>query len=294
MLHLRGVQWLEPESGLGSHPCHFDAGTPRVSVVTHPSPGLLTHGRGPGPFPREAHPALGLATQLPENSPPPLPTSTPPAGQRVGGGAVRQSRQDEPRARWAKGIYANCPPGSLTALQGGPGVCTPGGWCLSYVMLPDMVRLGGGHVSTQHPPQRPSLSQGHPGPHSPFSFSPNMVRKTVKLMGPGASFTMASSSSFFTLMRPGAGAGDPQAYNESPRGPGLQASQESSAWEMGASCSSTAPPSPKALSTCYGNPGWGHIQPQSALGCPQHHQPPATTSASLRRRIGFRLSPLYR
>lgn len=48
----------------------------------------------------------------------------------------------------------------------------------------------------------PLPAQGHLEPHSPFSFSPNMVRKTVKLMGPGASFTMASSSSFFTLMRP--------------------------------------------------------------------------------------------
>lgn len=37
---------------------------------------------------------------------------------------------------------------------------------------------------------------------SPFSFSPNMVRKTVKLMGPGASFSISSSSSCFTLRRP--------------------------------------------------------------------------------------------
>lgn len=43
--------------------------------------------------------------------------------------------------------------------------------------------------------------------HSPLSFSPNMVRKTVKLMGPLASFIIASSSSFFTLRRPGAGSG---------------------------------------------------------------------------------------
>lgn len=43
--------------------------------------------------------------------------------------------------------------------------------------------------------------------HSPLSFSPNMVRKTVKLMGPLASFIMASSSSFFTLRRPGVGWG---------------------------------------------------------------------------------------
>lgn len=44
-------------------------------------------------------------------------------------------------------------------------------------------------------------------PHAPLSFSPNMVRKTVKLMGPGASFTMASSSSFLTFIRPGDGEG---------------------------------------------------------------------------------------
>lgn len=43
--------------------------------------------------------------------------------------------------------------------------------------------------------------------YSPFSFSPNMVRKTVKLMGPLASFIIASSSSFFTLRRPGGGQG---------------------------------------------------------------------------------------
>lgn len=40
------------------------------------------------------------------------------------------------------------------------------------------------------------------GDVSPFSFSPNMVRKTVKLMGPGASFSISSSSSCFTLRRP--------------------------------------------------------------------------------------------
>lgn len=39
--------------------------------------------------------------------------------------------------------------------------------------------------------------------HSPLSFSPNIVRKTVKLMGPLASFIISSSSSFFTLRRPG-------------------------------------------------------------------------------------------
>ncbi len=36
----------------------------------------------------------------------------------------------------------------------------------------------------------------------PFSFSPNMVRKTVKLIGPLASLIMASSSSFFTFSWP--------------------------------------------------------------------------------------------
>lgn len=39
----------------------------------------------------------------------------------------------------------------------------------------------------------------------PFSFSPNIVRNTVKLMGPGASFIMSSISSFFTFTRPRAG-----------------------------------------------------------------------------------------
>lgn len=43
------------------------------------------------------------------------------------------------------------------------------------------------------------------GNHTPFSFSPNMVRKTVKLMGPLASLIMASSSSFFTFRRPAGG-----------------------------------------------------------------------------------------
>lgn len=43
--------------------------------------------------------------------------------------------------------------------------------------------------------------------HSPLSFSPNIVRKTVKLMGPLASFIISSSSSFFTLRRPGRGQG---------------------------------------------------------------------------------------
>lgn len=46
----------------------------------------------------------------------------------------------------------------------------------------------------------------------------------MKLMGPGASFTMASSSSFFTLMRPGGGEG--WRYSEGQRGPCLQAAQE--------------------------------------------------------------------
>lgn len=48
-----------------------------------------------------------------------------------------------------------------------------------------------------------SVVLGTGKPCSPLSFSPNMVRKTVKLMGPGASFTMASNSSFLTFMRPG-------------------------------------------------------------------------------------------
>lgn len=60
-------------------------------------------------------------------------------------------------------------------------------------------------VSYLLPAPRPSLGPGEA--HSPFSFSPNMVRKTVKLMGPGASFTMASNSSFLTFMRPGEGEG---------------------------------------------------------------------------------------
>lgn len=36
----------------------------------------------------------------------------------------------------------------------------------------------------------------------PFSFSPNMVRKTVKLIGPLASLIMASSSSFLVFSWP--------------------------------------------------------------------------------------------
>lgn len=36
----------------------------------------------------------------------------------------------------------------------------------------------------------------------PFSFSPNMVRKTVKLIGPLASLIIASNSSFFTFSWP--------------------------------------------------------------------------------------------
>lgn len=58
-------------------------------------------------------------------------------------------------------------------------------------------RASGAEQVVMSPPNVQAL---HPA--SPFSFSPNMVRKTVKLMGPGASFTMASSSSFFTLIRP--------------------------------------------------------------------------------------------
>lgn len=75
-------------------------------------------------------------------------------------------------------------------------------------MLPVGVCISVGHICAQGPPTHthsPLPPQGHLESHSPFSFSPNMVRKTVKLMGPGASFTMASSSSFFTLMRPEGG-----------------------------------------------------------------------------------------
>lgn len=54
--------------------------------------------------------------------------------------------------------------------------------------------------------RRGSLTDTSPIPqrYLPFSFSPNIVRKTVKLMGPGASFTMSSSSSFLTFRRPAA------------------------------------------------------------------------------------------
>lgn len=53
---------------------------------------------------------------------------------------------------------------------------------------------------------RGSLTDTSPIPQRclPFSFSPNIVRKTVKLIGPGASFTMSSSSSFLTFRRPAA------------------------------------------------------------------------------------------
>lgn len=64
-----------------------------------------------------------------------------------------------------------------------------------------------GPGSCIHPLPAPSPRPGSQEAHSPLSFSPNMVRKTVKLMGPGASFTMASSSSFLTFMRPGEGEG---------------------------------------------------------------------------------------
>lgn len=37
----------------------------------------------------------------------------------------------------------------------------------------------------------------------PLSFSPNMLRNTVKLIGPGASLSMSSSSSLPTFRRPG-------------------------------------------------------------------------------------------
>lgn len=41
-----------------------------------------------------------------------------------------------------------------------------------------------------------------PGSLLPLSFSPNMVRNTVKLIGPGASLIISSISSFFTFRRP--------------------------------------------------------------------------------------------
>lgn len=50
-----------------------------------------------------------------------------------------------------------------------------------------------------HPTQPPFQLPVSP---SPLSFSPNMVRNTVKLMGPGASFIISSISSFFTFRRP--------------------------------------------------------------------------------------------
>lgn len=67
----------------------------------------------------------------------------------------------------------------------------------------------------------------------------------MKLMGPGASFTMASSSSFFTLMRPGGG-GDTQEHSEGQRGPRLQAAQKNRVQDQGASrrVSQLYPPTP--------------------------------------------------
>lgn len=56
--------------------------------------------------------------------------------------------------------------------------------------------IGDGVGAHQHP--LPSS----PGAISPLSFSPNMVRNTVKLIGPGASFIISSISSFFTFRRP--------------------------------------------------------------------------------------------
>lgn len=39
----------------------------------------------------------------------------------------------------------------------------------------------------------------------PLSFSPNICRNTVKLIGPGASLSISSISSFFTFTRPRGG-----------------------------------------------------------------------------------------
>lgn len=58
----------------------------------------------------------------------------------------------------------------------------------------------------------------------------------MKLMGPGASFTMASSSSFFTLMRPGGGERwGPGEHSEGQRGHCLQAAGENTAHDHRAS-----------------------------------------------------------
>lgn len=79
-------------------------------------------------------------------------------------------------------------------------LCAPGNWRLGPHQVPARCQGWPSVGDTATPGRSPSWA---PEPHSPLSFSPNMVRKTVKLIGPGASFTMASSSSFLTLMRPG-------------------------------------------------------------------------------------------
>lgn len=97
--------------------------------------------------------------------------------------------------------------------------CVPGG----DTTLPAVVCVSRVHICTQAQPaltHSPLPAHGHLEPHSPFSFSPNMVRKTVKLMGPGASFTMDSSSSFFTLRRPGEERGTPRSTGRVRADPG--------------------------------------------------------------------------
>ena len=154
----------------------------------------------------------------------------------------------------------------------------PGGWCLGLHHAPSCgVHRWGVHQHTGPclpTPPRPSPPQGPLGPQSPFSFSPNMVRKTVKLMGAGASFTMASSSSFFTLMRPG---GDTQEYEEGQRGPCLQAAQELGTREHPAeSPSPTISPAPhSALRPC---PPAGGPQDGGTFSHGQHWAAPSLTS----------------
>lgn len=65
------------------------------------------------------------------------------------------------------------------------------------------VRTGPGGLRARCPARG-----ARPAPGSPLSFSPNNVRKTVKLMGPFPSCSMASSSSSGTFTFPGGAGGE--------------------------------------------------------------------------------------
>lgn len=82
-------------------------------------------------------------------------------------------------------------------------------------------------------------SEGSPPARSPLSFSPKSVRKTVKLMGPFPSCSMASSSSSGTLTFPGGVEGG-QRWTQGPRcpqeGSGCPPLLPSQRWRARGSC----------------------------------------------------------